>query len=585
LIAGGFVVGRRAPILLVSVLALACGECARAPSMPSRAAEPTRCTVTGGASPFLFGAEAAMASALDAGSVVFVAYSCDGIRVVPGCTLRAPYRYFGMDPVATAVDLASADELKLNAPNLSGSSRKSMRLVTVGQRATTVAEVDRDKLGGACKEATHFVRRVQVGWSGSGAAPAACTKANPDAESPSSSCATPLRAELVPIGEHLDPDRERGLGALSCPGASVLVGTQCELASEARPFRCEWGNTEQCTRQCERGNKASCGALAWMVHLAATAPADEERALKLSSDACDAGVAPACTNAATLELEGETAERAISRYERGCRLGDAEGCVSLGMLHFGGNYPFSNPPSSFRWFLRGCAAGSAAACGDLALSYEHGLGVGQDGPRAAVLATAACESGEPLFCSNAGVLYLQGAVIKQDLPRARGFFERACAGKSPLGCANLGLLYEAGQGVSQDFRRAVELYRQACEGGSGLGCRRLGIALEAALGQPRDFKLAAQAYDQGCELGDAGSCSALGALYIEGHLGDTKAEYAAELLARACKGGSADGCYNLGVIYRRGQGVAKDDAIADKLRHEACTLGMDRACREEKKSP
>src|SRR4051812_15127785 len=90
-------------------------------------AEPARCTISGPASPFLFGGEAearSIGAALESGAIVLMAYDCDRLRVVTDCALpkssAQAYAYLGIEPRSAHLPLASAQEVELNAPNWHG---------------------------------------------------------------------------------------------------------------------------------------------------------------------------------------------------------------------------------------------------------------------------------------------------------------------------------------------------------------------------------------------------------------------------------------------------------------------------------
>ncbi len=93
------------------------------------------------------------------------------------------------------------------------------------------------------------------------------------------------------------------------------------------------------------------------------------RAVELNTRVCDAGVARACTQLATLVWQGRGASadpaRAYSLYMRACEGGDAAGCFSAGICHRTGACAEKNDAEATKLLRRACDGGDTRACANL----------------------------------------------------------------------------------------------------------------------------------------------------------------------------------------------------------------------------
>ena len=89
---------------------------------------------------------------------------------------------------------------------------------------------------------------------------------------------------------------------------------------------------------------------------------------------------------------------------------------------------------SIEQLTRGCNLGNAASCTSLGFLYDRGDGVTQSFPRAAELYEQGCEGGDGLGCMGLGLLYETGQGVAQNHVRAQELFQRGCDGGVEIAC-------------------------------------------------------------------------------------------------------------------------------------------------------
>jgi hypothetical protein len=562
-------------------------------SLPAAGDTGSACDASSSASALLLSLPAsqrnAIATALHQGPIAAVSYDCKGLRLLPGCQIKGRYTWIGLPPQRSVLSLATADEVRWNAPATPGGAPVrapvTVALLVAGHLTATKSEAKRADLAGACAEATHFIYTADVGASGPPSAP------SPDCEgvsklettAPRPECAEPVRLHLMPIDTAASFDVARAMPRMTCPPDAVLSEGKCVSAPAATHYQCRLGEVEQCRAQCGKGHQGSCTTLGWMLLRGARGlELDLEAGLKLSLGACEAGEPVACGNAAIAltALSESSGAKIAELYSASCGRGDAESCLDLGLMfrRSGGDDPERLALQRFA-LARACQAGSAAACGHLG---ELAASTVEEGALAAARALfeRACDGGEPTFCQPFALMMWRGEGGSTDPRRAYHLLHDTC-GKGVLSaCANEGIFHQNGEVIEQDYAAAAKLFDKSCLGGAPDGCRMLAFLFENALGRSRDFERAAGLYAKGCAMADAGSCSELGRLHLEGQ-GILKNEArAAQLFEQSCEGGAMIGCHNLALLLDRGQGIAKDPARATALHRRACDGGFPRSCRQ-----
>jgi TPR repeat protein len=476
---------------IVSLPLLACGGA----SVPvsAAAAEDIACAaaVRGRATPLIVDwapAERRALQARMATGIAVVAYDCNGIRVLPECSVEGRYGYVGRGPEPQVVQLHSADELRANLPRtgsallwpalaeLSRGASLDLALVTAGRVQTKRGSATAADLVGECAGATHFVRGATLGafavdagarglerrvpdiFEGGARGGAilsaterrvqgaltACGSARPGAGAPPDGCDAVYRIELAAI-ETAGPvgAATRPLGEITpdCGGWMVWSDGKCVAPGTEALQVCNTADFADCEAQCNRGEQKSCVALGWMYERGRGAPKSEVRALSLYEGACD------------------------RRTPSGCR--------SLGWLYSEGIGVPKDPGLAASLYQKACDGGDADACSNLGHMYGIGEGVTRDLERAVRLSQKGCLGGDANGCNNLGILDENGWGVPKNPALAADLYRQACDGGSAMGCANLGNLLVRGRGVPVDRAQGYELLRRGCAGGNVWGCQRL----------------------------------------------------------------------------------------------------------------
>ena len=346
------------------------------------------------------------------------------------------------------VRLQNADELRANLPlsglkiagDIGGEMQRGatldIALVTVGKMRTTWKTPTKEDLKGECAGATHFVRgaavgafalqtgtRAQVrttaqvfGAGASGASssgkdvndkegdPGECAKASPDSTSAPAQCGAAVRLELValvdapksaPPAATNDAKRALPVAEEPCPKGLVLVDDKCTQPTAERPHQCEPSDQEECTKQCDKGHAASCGALGAIHHGAGAL------------------------------------DKAIAALKKGCDGGDVRSCVNLGEMHLRGEGTKPDALVAMPLFEKSCNQGDAIGCAYAARAYRTGTGATKDDARAAPLFRKACDGGQARACGELGMMMHDGAGIAKDEKAATALLQRACEATTP----------------------------------------------------------------------------------------------------------------------------------------------------------
>jgi TPR repeat protein len=223
-------------------------------------------------------------------------------------------------------------------------------------------------------------------------------------------------------------------------------------------------------RACAAKDGEACSELSRRYLCGIDVAQDLARAAALEEQACDLDFIPACAHVAQLTAYPQAVVEPAAAFrdaDKGCKAGDPDACVALGVAYLQGLGTPPDPARAAAIFTAGCERGDFAACSSLAMQTALGLGVAKDLPRAAALAERACGAGMPLACHTLGsVKFEQG-----DVRRAEALLAETCALPARASsCDNLGLLYARG-GVRD---KAAAAFRRGCEQAYAPACTHLG---------------------------------------------------------------------------------------------------------------
>jgi hypothetical protein len=98
--------------------------------------------------------------------------------------------------------------------------------------------------------------------------------------------------------------------------------------------------------------------------------------------------------------EEEDYKTAFELFSQACDMGDANGCLNLGVMYYNGGDVQRDIPKAIELFKKACDMGDANGCLNLGLIYESGEGedVQKDIPKAIELYTKACDMGYAYGC-------------------------------------------------------------------------------------------------------------------------------------------------------------------------------------------
>ncbi len=498
--------------------------------------------------------------------VVVVSYDCERLRVLPDCAVEGGYGFVAVTPKTQQLKLTNKDEIQANLPagvlaanaSVQRGAALDVNLSIVGKQMSSLVSVDASRLRGRCQGATHFVRAVttgaftlathtdanvsgDAGLKGAGVKttgssdkqleqhdgdPAACAAVTATSSSPPQGCSTPLRLDLLPLGDFAiataAPAGENGAGqgqvvntsaapdAGACPRGLAWSNGACKSPREAALLSCKGAQgIAECERMCNEENNGL-----------------------------------ACSNLGYAYLEGRYIElnraRALALFERACSYGEGYGCNNLGgMLLVGSGVP-ADPKRGLQLAVRACYA-EPKLCGNAAVAYRDGIGTPVNRARSVELFSRGCISGVADECADVAIAYSNGHGVPKNVARAAELNDISCRGGHMHACASLASDYLYGKGVDKDERHAAQLARYACERGKApFGCTMFGVMMisgEGGLMQDR-----ARGYDLmkwGCENDARGAnCAVLGEVYrVEGQPSEAQWYF-----KRSCEAGWQDGC-------------------------------------------
>lgn len=96
---------------------------------------------------------------------------------------------------------------------------------------------------------------------------------------------------------------------------------------------------------------------------------------------CDADYPSGCFVAGLMRLQskddddGKHIPKAISLFDKACRLEDGEGCFRISTLYLRGQKVDKDLKKAFEYAVKGCNLDHVYSCNNLSLMFRHGNGV------------------------------------------------------------------------------------------------------------------------------------------------------------------------------------------------------------------
>lgn len=313
---------------------------------------------------------------------------------------------------------------------------------------------------------------------------------------------------------------------------------------------------------------------------AAAATYDQLFATCRSYDVPPAQAAAACQTLGneTRKGEGQPGKvidwpKALWFHDRACTLGDANGCLSTGLLYATGKVGATgNPPQpglagAFSYYRRGCEL-SGAVCFVVAAAHEHGKGTPKNLAVADGLYARACTA-EKFACSYYADFMLRRTDAKSDPVRVAGLYRTACdPGREASACTALAALIEQGKlaaatpGEAARLRQsACTLDKKQCQPGAALATAKPAAAPAAA---PKPAPVAA------AKPAPAPAPAAKP---------DEKPNPMDECYQSTDKVAAAHACELAGSVFEMDMGAGPQFELAGRFHHRGCSLGRGSACR------
>ncbi len=397
------------------------------------AAACTEASLRGPSSPFVVDWPDVQRADLESGlpkGVVVVKYACDAFQVLPGCTLPGGYSYTGISPKSNVVEMKDAASVQANfgsfvSPvkfNAAFEQGRALNLayMMVGTQSTTVSQVKRAELQGACDGATHVVHRAYLGAFAMDSATAgsaraavevmtyggasagaesskqafqrdgdlkACEAATTADGSPRPGCAAMVRVTLLPI-DGAAQGVAGTVDARGCPEGFVYAEGGCARPSEVTSWLCDAGDLVGCKQQCAAGSAESCGRYAGVL---------------LDTSVEDVYVPTSRVD----DLRKDLAPNRAAFQSACTEHGEADACTLAGFAEVIDEVELrpttaAHWRASGRYFEAACAGGEAVACDIVNDLLSYGLledeGVPRDPAKANALIGQACEVGSGRAC-------------------------------------------------------------------------------------------------------------------------------------------------------------------------------------------
>lgn len=392
-----------------------------------------------------------------------------------------------------------------------------------------------------------------------------------------------------------DPTAQKIAHAQSKKACNDGVVRACYLAATM-----DGGRDAAPARDCLDGDVEACAVVAGSTYAMAKLQGNSSKAAqRMLEDACNRGVAAACSEAATMFDERNLPHNAILMLDRACVSGDraaceevdgrrdltfakgiAKGCladdpvacITLGQFLEENQLEEDLGIDAFGAWERACKAGEDNACRAMA-PYVDRWGIDHERVRGATEdLRQACTDGTNAACVGAAHLLVRLDTKDPRYAEARTLYTQACQAGVIEGCLAGAEQSWVGTARKLELPDREALYGTACEAESATGCAGLGRLLA------RERKRTAEAVtalEKGCKLGSPRACTELGVLALDGR--HTAGNDPVAVFRIACDQGEPEACYQLGRSLR-GDGDAPPGSEAFALFESACAAGQMDAC-------
>ncbi len=247
----------------------------------------------------------------------------------------------------------------------------------------------------------------------------------------------------------------------------------------------------------DAGNPLAMTGLALIYWKGTTAEADRGSAELYFQKATNAGYPEANLEWACLLIESGDTSGAEALLERTCELGNEEAFIYLGLLRFRAE----RKQEAEVLFTEAVRLGGCAAACTIAGHFQFGKWVQPSEEQRVKWLARAADLGDGLAASIVGSACSSGNGVTKDEVMALKWYRRAVDLGYGSACSSIGNAYRFGQGVPEDLNKAIEWYRKGAKMASGLSMSNLGDMYREGNGVRQDRKLAIDWYRKAVKAG------------------------------------------------------------------------------------
>jgi uncharacterized protein len=238
------------------------------------------------------------------------------------------------------------------------------------------------------------------------------------------------------------------------PGGCVRMHEQARKRDQDRAE-----SEKTASRMCDAGHPEACHVRHVQLQ------SDRRRSLQALTRACELGYGQACLSLAGRSRDrskvDELRKRGVFLLDRFCQREDPYACTARGDAARDPGDGEDPDPAAARWhFEKGCNLGDGDGC----YALVQLLG-GQQPEREVALLDRACELGEPRACASAGDHYASGDHVVKDIQHAAEAWQKACdsgADQAYHACDSLADALSDGR-LPRDADRAAALRKRGEE--------------------------------------------------------------------------------------------------------------------------
>lgn len=277
------------------------------------------------------------------------------------------------------------------------------------------------------------------------------------------------------------------------------------------------------------------------------------------------------------ERDGDT-YAALSMYGQACDMGLAAACTLGGQIEHETASDNKDHIRAARMFATACRAGDDLACTRTGMALgplSRGDSPEPDGlMKLALLAMGEeCRHDSAQACVDAAQLLGTTEEIGADIAAVRGYAERVCEEQEFAGCISAAMLPAEELDAAETRARNVLL----CNAGWAGGCDALlePLMTGEAPGEVDELK---QALKGACDDWVGIACANLGLYYTQGPKDAYFPGIGFRYMRSACDLYVAKACFAYGVMHKKGIGGRVDETRAQSLVAHSCEIGSPKAC-------